>query len=445
MSIEVGKVGMVSSSSIIVEDRTRKEMGNLVDLESNMKESGLISPLTVKDNKDGTYTLLAGGRRFNILLRNEVDEVPVRIYEEDLTDLEMKVIEKAENFHRKDFEYWELDQITAEIHTLQQQLHGVKPPGPSSDGWGATDTAKLIGMKSPASVSEAVKRAQAREAFPELFESCKTAHDASKVLKKVDEALVKQQIAQKLESESKDTRFRKLSQCFILNSFFEGIKDVPDDSCDLVEIDPPYSIELMSKKKSSGESHYIVSDYNEIPIEHYIEGNSSGDWKGLRTVFKECYRVMKPNSWLICWFGPDPWFEIVFQELLKAGFGSTRLCGMWSKGYGQSLNPLLRLANSYELFFYAWKGRPALNKAGRSNQFNFPPIQSQKKTHPTERPIELMKEIYDTFSPPNSRVLIPFLGSGNGLIAGYELGMSAFGFELTKSYKDSFIVKVHNI
>ena len=95
------------------------------------------------------------------------------------------------------------------------------------------------------------------------------------------------------------------------------------------------------------------------------------------------------------------------------------------------------------MFFYAWKGQPALNKAGRSNEFRFSPVSPNQKTHPTERPIDLMQELYDTFCFPGSRILIPFLGSGNGLLAAHQLGMSPVGFELSKGYKDSFLVKAH--
>jgi site-specific DNA-methyltransferase (adenine-specific) len=97
------------------------------------------------------------------------------------------------------------------------------------------------------------------------------------------------------------------------------------------------------------------------------------------------------------------------------------------------------------MFFYAWKGQPALNKAGASNEFRCSPVLAQQKTHPTERPVQLMKDIYDTFAFPGSRVLIPFLGSGNGILAANELGMSPIGFELSKGYKDSFLIKVHGM
>lgn len=436
MNIEVGKVGMIPIASVIVGTRAREVMGDLDGLESNMKESGLISPLALKDNHDGTFTLLAGERRYTILKRNNVEQIPARIYEEELTELQMKVIEKSENFFRKDMEYYELDRLTLEIHQMQQAIHGVKPPGPGGDGWTAQKTAEMIGYKDQASVINSIKRAEAREAFPELFENCKTASDASKVLKKVDEAIVKQTIAQKLESQKSDNSLAKLSQSFIVKDFFDGVREIPDGIMHLVEVDPPYAIDLSRQKMREGESKYLLNDYNEVDKNVYPTF--------LRRTLKECYRVMAPHSWLIFWFAPEPWFEKVYEAINEAGFSTTRMVGVWTKGIsGQNMNPSVRLSNTYEMFFYAWKGQPALNKAGRSNQFHFSPVPAQQKVHPTERPIELMREIYETFAFQGSRVLIPFLGSGNGLLAANQIGMSAVGFELSKGYKDSFLVKAH--
>jgi len=415
MSIKVGKVGMVPTNSIIIKDRARKEMGDLESLEQNMKESGLISPIAVKDNNDGTYTLLAGERRLTILKKNNVKQVPVRIYDRNLSNIEMKVIEKSENFFRKDMEWYELDKLTLEIHKLQQELHGVKAPGPGNSGWSVEDTGNLIGGVSKATVSQAIKRAEAMEAVPELFEHCKTQSDATKVLKKLDEELLKQTIAQKIEKQHSNTTLQQLIRSFILKDFFEGVKDIPNEVMHLVEIDPPYAIDLKQVKKSTGVSQYVTNNYNEIPANEYQTF--------LSKLLSECYRVMAPHSWLICWFAPEPWFEVVYQEIKNAGFSTTRMCGCWVKSTGQSRRPEIYLANSYELFFYAWKGRPTLNKPGRSNIFQYPPIPPSQKTHETERPIELTDYLYETFTPVGSRILIPFLGSGNGLISAHKLGM----------------------
>lgn len=444
--INVGEVAMIPRAKILVEERTRQEMGDLDGIEKSIKDRGLISPLAVKALNNGNYKLLAGERRFIVLERNKVEKVPVRIFNNDPDELEMKSIELAENFYRKDFEYWETDNLLREIHNLQQEIHGTKSRGPGGEGWTLKDTAQLAGV-TDASVSTAIKRSEAREAYPELFESCRTQKDASKMIKKMDELVTKEALARKIEENKAEGKINQLSKGFIISSFFEASKQIPDEIMHLVEIDPPYAIDLVKQKKTDGESTYVTEDYNEIDKSVYIEGHpdSNHPWRGIRALFKECYRVMAQHSWLICWFAPEPWFETIYTELRAAGFGTTRMCGIWTKGYGQSKHPDIRLANSYEMFFYAWKGQPALNKAGRSNDFRIPPVPAQQKVHPTERPIELMREIYDTFAFTGSRVLIPFLGSGNGLIAADQLGMSSLGFELSKSYRDSFLVKVHNL
>lgn len=440
-NIQVGQVAMVPLSSIYVGERARKEYGDLNELESSMKESGLIQPLAVmeiiEDKYNGyLYELLGGGRRFMILEKNNTDIVPVRVFPNDLSLEEMKSIELAENFYRKDFEYWEYDSLVREIHELKQSIHGPKAPGPDSQGWGLEDTVNLIGSSKP-SVSTAIKRAEAREAFPELFSGCKTQKDATTVIKKMDELVVKEVIAKKLESEKSDNTFSQLAKRYVLRDCMEGIKDIPDSVYHLIEIDPPYAIKLTNAKKTDGESIYQADDYNEIDEDKYLTF--------MEGLFKECYRVMTPNSWLLSWFAPEPWFAHIYRSIKQAGFSTTRMCGIWTKPTGQSKRPEIHLANSYEMFFYAWKGRPALNRAGRSNNFNYSPVPPACKTHPTERPVDLMKDIYDTFAFPGSRVLIPFLGSGNGILAASQLGMEPLGFELSRSYRDSFLIKLNGL
>jgi ParB/RepB/Spo0J family partition protein len=436
MSIDVGKVAMVDISSIEVGNRARKEMGDIQELETSLKESGLISPLAVKELPDNKYYLLAGERRLIALKRSNATIIPVRIYSNNLSDIEIKIVEKSENFFRKDMEYWEYDNLIKEIHELKKQIHGTAAPGPGGSGWTLKDTAKLAGV-TDASVSTAIKRAEVREAFPELFGDCKTQKDASKIIKKMDEMLTKEQIAKRLEDTRSNGKLNQLAKCFIIKDFFEGVAGIPDNIMHLVEIDPPYAIDLNALKKTDGESIYNQSEYNEVPTSDYQDF--------MRRVFTQCYRVMNEHSWLLCWFAPEPHFEMIYNELINAGFNTTRMCGVWNKGFGQAKRPEIHLANSYEMFFYAWKGRPALNKQGRANVFSFSPVSPQQKTHPTERPIEMMREIYDTFAFTGSRVFIPFLGSGSGLIAADQLGMSPVGFELSKSYRDAFLVKLHNM
>ncbi len=435
--INVGRVAMASPDDISIGDRAREEMGDIDGLEANMKQSGLITPLAVKEQdilkSSRPYLLLAGERRLKILRRNEVKEIPIRIYPSDISEIEIRSIELAENFHRKDFEWNEHDALIRSIHELQQEIHGEKISTlADAPGWGMKETGDLVG-KEKGTVSTAIKRAKAMEAFPELFEKCKTQKDASKVMKKLDEEIIRDVLVQKIAAQKIDTDKEALMNSFILKDFFEGIKEVPDNYIHLVEIDPPYAIDLPSTKKG-----YTYGDsYNEISKEDYPEF--------MYNTFKACYKKMAEHSWLLCWYAPEPWQEDIYNWLVEVGFDTHRMDIKWIKPTGQCMRPELHMANSYESCYYAWKGRPAIATPGRKNWSDISAVPAQFKTHPTERPVELTTWMYETFAWPGSRVLIPFLGSGNGLLSAKELGMSAFGYELSKSYRDSFLVKVYKM
>jgi len=437
MTIDVGVVAKVPTTSIICEGRTRQDLGDLDGQELSMRKIGMAQPLAAMDLGNGLYKLLAGGRRLAILQRTGTPEVTIRIYPPTLSPLEQKAVELAENFWRKDMEFHEYDKLIKEIHDLEVEIHGRKmSTAPDAPGWTQDKTAELMGISRPG-VTNALKRAAVREVLPDVFASCKTQKDANKILDKLTESAIKEAIAKKIEqSMPTGSAIQRLSQAYILEDFFTGVAKIPDASVHMVEIDPPYGIDLPSIKNQSGPtgSSYL-GDYNEIPAENYVAFISK--------VLAECYRVMTEHSWLVCWFGPEPWAEVFYQLITAVGFKTTRLTGFWPKGSGQAKNPTIRLANSEERFYYASKGLPALAKPGRTNEFRYAPMPAQKKIHPTERPVELMKDIYSTFTWEGSRLMIPFLGSGSGLIAANELNISAFGFELSSAYRDAFLLKVN--
>jgi ParB-like chromosome segregation protein Spo0J len=225
--IEVGQVAMIPFTDIEIGKRAREEMGDLNEIESSMQERGLISPLAVKKLNDDKYFLLAGERRYLVLQKNKVEMVPARIYESDIDEYEMKSIELAENLFRKDFEYWEHDNLVREVHALQQSIHGEKAPGPGQTGWSSENTAEMIG-KTKGYVSTAIKRADARDAFPELFDKCKTQRDASKLMDGMATAVIKEALAAKVKDAKADSTHAQLDACFRVGDFFEGVKDIPD-------------------------------------------------------------------------------------------------------------------------------------------------------------------------------------------------------------------------
>jgi DNA modification methylase len=139
------------------------------------------------------------------------------------------------------------------------------------------------------------------------------------------------------------------------------------------------------------------------------------------------------------------WLPTIFEIIKKTDLiTNDDSIAIWNKGnVGQTNTPSLYLASCYEQFIYIRKGSPSIIKQGRSNVFNYKPVTSTSKIHPTERPIELIQDVMQTFCWEGSRIMIPFLGSGNSILAASNLGMSAFGWEISQEYKNSFIVRVN--
>jgi DNA modification methylase len=430
----------ISIEQITFGERFRDEYGDLDTLAASLKKEGIIQPLAVRACTGGDeYILLAGGRRYKACLQAGISEIPVRVYPETLNDLEMRSIELMENVARKDLSWVESTNLNKEILLLQQQIYGKKTStSPNAPGVSLRDTAAMLGM-TPGGLSDDIKLANAIEAFPSIKEA-KTKSDAMKMLKKMSEDLVMAEIAQrvknKVESQPIDVLRNKIMNCYIIKDFFEGVASIPDNSVDIVEMDPPYGIDLQ-KIKRQDDTKGVTKHYNEIDAILY------GDF--LNKTFKECYRVMGENSWIICWFGQDPWFEVVYRALVNAGFRGSRVPAIWYKegSTGQTMNPATGLANSYETFFYMRKGQPSISKQGRSNVFSYRPVAGSKKIHPTERPIEMIQDVVQTFGWEGCRVLVPFLGSGNTLLATSNLNMTAFGFDLSEEYKNGFVIRVN--
>jgi len=443
------KLAIVKLEEIYVTDRIRKEFGDIHGLANSIKKEGLINPLACSlppTGYDGPakYRLLAGERRFRAAGEARAQEVPIRIYDEALTELQIKSIELSENIYRKDLEYAEEVKLCKQINDLQIAIHGEKVQrSADAPGWSQRDTAELLG-RSPASITADIQLAEAIELFPELA-NLKNKHEARKALGVIFETSTREELAKRLTEERSQTTEDKLKQelcnAFITRDFFDGVKEVPNEWIDIIEIDPPYAINLLEAKKHRELGEQQMEGYNEIDKLQYLPFMDS--------VLIECKRVLKDTGWLIVWFGPDPWFGSISSLLRKHGFLGNSLPGLWVKksedkaAMAQSMMPSLYLANAYEMFFYARKGGATMYRPGQQNVFLHQQVSPSKKSHPTERPIEMIQDILSIFAAPGSRVLVPFLGSGNTMLAATNLGMKPIGYELTAAYKDSFIIRVH--
>lgn len=56
------------------------------------------------------------------------------------------------------------------------------------------------------------------------------------------------------------------------------------------------------------------------------------------------------------------------------------------------------------------------------------------KIHPAQKPVKVLKKLIETFTDTGDVVIDPCCGSGSTLRAAYELGRSAYGFEIDRNF-----------
>lgn len=413
-------------------ERIREDYGDINELAESIKHHGLVQPIAVGRLAGGGFKLLGGGRRLRAATAAQLVTIPALVFPEDISELEALTIEYVENAHRKDMDHLEEAKAIEQLHQLKVSQHGEKiAKTPDAPGWSGRDTATLLGV-SPRKVQNNLEIAEAMEIIPEALSGTKTQHDALKVIKRTKETLCQQRLLEISDNrDNADPTIKRLEASYILRSFDEAASEMPAETYDIIEADPPYGGDAIWDRKGD-RTALDALPYKEVSAEDYPQ--QIADW------MKACYRLLKPNGWLLWWFKSNPWYWTVFESLKAAGFELRPTPAVWYKCQTamQCRHPHRELASSYETFFYARKGEPGVNKAGRENMFTFKGVPSAQRAHPFERPIEMIQEVLTTFGPSCSRVLVPFLGSGNTLLAAKNLGMEACGFEVAKDFRDIF-------
>lgn len=86
-------------------EQPRVEIGDLTELSSSIEQNGVLEPLLVKPNGNGTWMIIAGERRWRAANLAGLTEVPC--IELDIDEKSIAEIALIENLQRKDLTIWE--------------------------------------------------------------------------------------------------------------------------------------------------------------------------------------------------------------------------------------------------------------------------------------------------------------------------------------------------
>jgi len=408
----------VPIDKVKVGGRYRIDLGDLGGLKASIRSKGLLQPITIDTKKN----LLAGERRLKACIDLGHETIPcvIREVEGEVDALEIELIE---NICRKDMTWQERTLLDKRIYDLRLE---------QDKDWTLEKQSILTGS-SKGSVARRVALADVIEGIPEIGEQ-DSEEKGWKVYKKLEERMVIQSLKKQEDVSPLKGGAVHADSHYIIADTLIALPSVNGGIAHFAEVDPPYAIDLKKRKGRNADTKQLDM-YNEVDEDKYPDF--------LRIVATETYRVLKGNSFCVWWFGMT-WYPVVRDVLREVGFKVNDIPGIWVKGgAGQTASPDTMLASGYEPFFIARKGNPKMPGAGRGNVFSFSPVPTQKKVHPTERPISLMEEIINTFVYPSSIILVPFLGSGVTLRAAYKNNLIGFGYDLDEMNKGRFLDAVY--
>jgi ParB family chromosome partitioning protein len=98
--VEIPITSLYVSSKNVRKTISVEEETDIVSLARDIESNGLLSPLCVREDINGSYEVFAGQRRLQALKMLDVDVVPCIIYDKDTTDEDIENLSFSENNQR---------------------------------------------------------------------------------------------------------------------------------------------------------------------------------------------------------------------------------------------------------------------------------------------------------------------------------------------------------
>ena len=197
------------------------------------------------------------------------------------------------------------------------------------------------------------------------------------------------------------------------------MKSISDKFFDLAIVDPPYF-------DGPNKLGYYGKDISSFGIKR--PGYKAKHWSIPKIdYFNELFRVSKNQIiWGVNYYPYDC-------------FSSGRI--VWNKANGKSSFSDCEIAfcsliDTVRMFTYMWNGmcQGKSFKEGHIQQGN--KRKNEKRIHPTQKPIALIKRLIIASSNENDIVLDPFTGCASTQLAAIDLNRRYLGFELDPKYFD---------
>ena len=405
---------------ILVEDRQRKDLGDLTSLSQSIKDYGLIQPIVVNQSK----RLVAGGRRLAACIHLGWEEIPV-VYIETLSERQLTILELEENIRRKEMSWVENTLAVSKIHHLHATESAL-----AGDPWTQEMTGALLGV-STASVGFVIRVARELKDSSSAIHGCAGFTDALRWVMRKDEDKANAVSAQRIREQFRtpttvvqidgsppssndliiepvplhEQQTIPLSKMCLLGNSIEWMIRREEESIDHIITDPPYGIDIdMLEQNHPGGG---MLNIDRIEDTHKVEDNLIL----LKAFIPQAYRILKPTGFLVFWCDAMNW-QYLYDITVSSGFKVQRWPLIWQK-----TSPCLNQSASYnftknfEIAMLCRKGRSTLVTPMSSSIFAC--SRTGYISNPFAKPQELWTWIIKAVSIQGQTILDPFAGEGS--------------------------------
>lgn len=204
----------------------------------------------------------------------------------------------------------------------------------------------------------------------------------------------------------------------IYGDCLDVMRDMPDESIDLIVTDPPY---LINYKSAMG-----LNCSNNKPI---LGDNDHGL---IEKSINEMYRLLKNDSAAYVFSSPKK-IDYFIRYCREAGFVIKNSI-IWVKNNWSAGDLKAAYGGQYEVILLLNKGRRYINGNRLSDVWFFDRVPFQKQHHQNEKPVVLLEQCIIKHSGNGDIVLDPFMGSGSTGIACIHTGRRFIGIEKDADY-----------
>lgn len=231
-------------------------------------------------------------------------------------------------------------------------------------------------------------------------------------------------------------------KCELYNDHFQNYKQYNIPKAQLVIADIPYN--LGNNAYASNPQWYKDGDNkngeSELAGKEFFDTDK--DFR-IKEFFHFCNHLIKPEpkevnkAGAMIVFCAFQQIGYLIEKANEYGFKNNYPLVFVKNFSSQVLKANMKIvgATEYAVVFYRDK-LPKFNNNGKMifNQFNWRKDSGYPKLHPTQKPVNLLKELIQIFTDEGDTVIDPVAGSGSTLRAAYELRRNSYGFEIKKDF-----------